>query len=136
MALTKVPYEMQSGDKIEIFNVIVTKGSDATSVLGLLHFKAPRDLEIVYFKAQIFEKGATASGSLTIDVKKNTTPDDTGMASVFSVLPTFNFSLIADYAESTGTLSVTSVSEGDYLRLDMTVVPATFTGSFQVIMYA
>ena len=136
MALTKVPYEMQSGERVEIFNVIVTKGSDATSVLGLLHFKAPRDLEIVYFKAQIFEKGATASGSLTIDVKKNTTPNDTGMASVFSVLPTFNFSLIADYAESTGTLSVTSVSEGDYLRLDMTVVPATFTGSFQVIMYA
>jgi hypothetical protein len=136
MALTKVPYEMQSGERVEIFNVIVTKGSDATSVLGLLHFKAPRDLEIVYFKAQIFEKGATASGSLTIDVKKNTTPNDTGMASVFSVLPTFDFSLIADYAESTGTLSVTSVSEGDYLRLDMTAVPATFTGSFQVIMYA
>lgn len=125
-----------SSNPVEIFNVTVTKGSADTSALGLLHFKASKNLTISYFKVQIFEKGATASGSLTIDVKKNTTPDDTGMVSVFSVLPTFDFSTIADYATDTGTLSVTSVSEGDYLRLDMTAVPATFTGSFQVIMYA
>jgi hypothetical protein len=120
----------------EIFNTIVTKGSSDTSVTGVLHFKAPKNLTISYVQIQIFEKGSTSSGSLTIDVKKNTSPDSVGMASVFSVLPTFDFSTISDYATSSGTLSVTSVSEGDYLRLDMTAVPATFTGSFQVIMYA
>jgi hypothetical protein len=120
----------------EIFNTIVTKGSSDTSVTGVLHFKAPKNLTISYVQVQIFEKGSTSSGSLTIDVKKNTSPDNVGMTSLFSTLPTFNFSTISDYATSTGTLSVTSVSEGDYLRLDITTVPATFTGSFQIIMYA
>jgi hypothetical protein len=136
MALTKVPYDMQIGEKIEIFNVTITKGSADTSILGLLHFKAPRDLEIVYFKAQIFEKGATASGSLTVDVKKNTSPDSVGMTSLFSVLPSFNFSTISNYAESTGTLSTTTMLQGEYLRLDLTSIPSTFTGTIQILMYA
>jgi len=121
---------------LEIFNVTITKGSNATSVLGVLHFKASEDLQISYFRAQIFEKGATASGSLTVDVKKNTSPDSVGMTSVFSVLPSFNFSTISDYAQSSGTLSTTTVLQGEYLRLDLTSIPSTFTGTIQVLMYA
>jgi hypothetical protein len=123
-------------DPMEIFNVTITKASNDTSLTGLLHFKAPKDLTISSFKAQIFEKGATASGTLSVDVKKNSSPDDAGMTSVFSALPSFDFSLISDYAESGGTLSATSVSEGNYLRLDLPSIPASFVGTIQILMYA
>lgn len=123
-------------DPMEIFNVTITKASNDTSLTGLLHFKAPKNLVISSFKAQLFEKGATASGTLSVDVKKNSSPDNVGMTSMFSILPSFDFASAVNYAQSTGTLSTTSVSEGEYLRLDIPSIPASFTGTIQIVMYA
>jgi hypothetical protein len=128
--------ESVSTNPLEVFNVTVEKTSDDTSALGIAFFKAPKNLTISYFKAQLFEKGSVVSGTLSIDVKKNTNPQSSGMSSIFSVLPSFDFSSVSDYAQSSGTLSTTSVIEGEFLRLDLPSIPANFVGSIQIVMYA
>jgi len=118
---------------IELFNVTITSVAVAS---GYLHFKAPKNLLFSTIKAQIYEKNGIISGFLEIDIKKNNTPDDTGMTSIFSIKPKTDFSTNVDYAEFTGTLSSSGVNLGQYLRLDITQIPAGFSGTIQVIAYA
>jgi hypothetical protein len=53
---------------------------------------------------------------------------------VCSVKPSFNFSTAVDYAVSNGTLSTTSISTGNYLRLDLTSIPSGFAGHIQILL--
>lgn len=124
------------GGTLEIFNLTVTIGTDAATLTGLCHFRCPASATISSIVIQLFEKGAVSSGTLEADIKKNTTPNDTGMTSIFSVKPSFNFATAADYATSSGTLSTSSLSAGDYLRLDLTSIPSGFRGHIQVQAYA
>jgi hypothetical protein len=111
---------------VEVWNTQVTVGGSFTApVTGVLFFKAPQAFTINNVVMQIFTKNGIASGSLTIDIKKNSTPNPTGMTSIFSVLPTTNYATNADYATNSGTISSGAVSAGDYLRLDLTAVPST-----------
>ena len=138
MALTKVPYEMRSDEKIEIFNITFTITKSTTSAIGVAHFKAPANLVISSCSLQLFNRGSGYSSPaiLEIDVKKNSTPEDTGMTSIFSIKPAMDFEDYVDYDSVSGTLSTVNVNSGDYLRLDITSIPSGFIGSFQVIMYA
>ena len=124
------------GSPTEIFNTTVTIGSTASTATGLLYFKSPSNLTISSISVQIFEKGSIVSGTLEADIKRNTTPNDTGMSSIFSVKPSFNFSVVADYAVSTGTISTGPLVSGDYLRFDLTSIPVGFNGSLQILAYA
>lgn len=117
-----------------IFNTTVTIGTSASSASGLLHFKAHQNMTLISLSAQIFEKNGISSGTLEVDVKKNSTPDDIGMTSVCSVKPSFNFASISDYETSNATLSTTSISTGEYLRLDLTNIPAGFAGHVQITL--
>jgi hypothetical protein len=120
----------------EIFNTTVVIGAAAATITGVLHFKAPSNLTISSIVVQLYEKGSTSSGTLSVDIKKNTTPNNVGMTSIFSVQPSFNFAVVSDYATSSGTISTSSVTSGDYLRLDITSIPSGFLGKIQVIAYA
>lgn len=124
------------GGATEIFNVTVTVGTSAATLTGLLHFRAPSALTISSVVVQLFEKGGISSGTLEVDVKKNTSPDDIGMTSIFSAKPSFDFATAANYDTSSGTLSTSSLSTGNYLRLDLTSIPSGFRGSVQVMVYA
>ena len=121
---------------IEVFNNTITIGSRASTITGVNYFKAPIGLTLGEIKLQIFTKNGSLTGSLTIDIKKNTSPDNTGMTSIFSAAPTINFATATDYTEVTGTKSTSSVSAGDWLRLDITSIPTNFKGTFSVMVYA
>lgn len=121
---------------LEIFNATVTVGTSASTITGLLHFRSPAAGAISSVVVQLFEKGGVSSGTLEIDIKKNTSPDDVGMASIFSVKPSFNFATAVNYETSTGTINTSSFSSGDYLRLDLTSIPSGFRGHIQVMVYA
>jgi len=111
---------------IEVFNTTILNSTGATSLTGVAYFKAPSAFTINKVVLQIFEKGSISSGSLTLDLKKNTTPNDVGMTSIFSVLPTINFATASDYATSSGTLNgaVATLADGNWIRLDLTSIPA------------
>ena len=118
---------------VEIFNVTISK---PTVNKGYLHFKVPKNLTFNSCVLQVFDKNAVVSGSLTIDIKYNTTADDIGMTSIFSVQPTLNFASISDYATSNGTMSVTSIASGSYLRLDVTSIPSGWIGNCHILFNA
>lgn len=120
----------------EIFNCQIQIATEAVSASGLVHFRAPVALNISSVAAQIYEKNGVVTGSLTVDIKKNSTPNDVGMVSIFSTLPTFNFATAVDYDSSTGTRSTSAIAVGQYLRLDLTSIPAGFRGTVHVSCYA
>jgi hypothetical protein len=120
---------------IEVFNSMILNSSGATAMTGILYFKAPQAMTITSVVLQIYEKNGIATGSLTVDVKKNSTPNNTGMTSIFTVLPTTNFATNADYATNSGTLNGTvTLASGDWLRLDVTSIPSTLS-KFQILVY-
>ena len=82
-----------SGAEIEIFNSTITVGTTAPSVTGVLHHKLSDDVDLKKATLQLFGKNDKYTGTMQIDVKKNLTPDDTGMVSVFSPTgkPSINF---------------------------------------------
>ena len=118
----------------DIFNTTITIGTSASTATGLLHFKATQNITLTSIKAQLFEKNGVSSGILEVDVKKNSTPDDVGMTSICSIKPSFDFASISDYAISNGTISTTSISSGEYLRLDLTNIPTGFVGHVQLTL--
>ena len=119
---------------VDIFNTTVTIGTSASTATGLLHYQATHNMTLTTIKAQLFEKNGVSSGTLEVDVKKNSTPDDVGMTSICSIKPSFDFSSVSDYAVSSGTILTTSISSGQYLRLDLTNIPTGFVGHVQIIL--
>lgn len=120
------------GSQIEIFNDTFGTRGNAATLTGLALFRVPFGLTISSIRLTVFEKGGISSGSLTVDVKVNSTPDDIGMASIFSAAPTLNFATANAYDSNTGTLSTSSFTAGQWLRIDATSIPAGWVGNFHV----
>lgn len=120
----------------EIFATEIVIGSNGPTITGLVHFKAIGAKTISSVSVQLYEKGAIVSGILEVDIKINTTPNDVGMASIFTVKPSFDFSTAVDYDSSSGTLASSSVASGSFLRLDITSIPSGFRGTIYVSCYA
>ena len=125
-----------SATPLEIFNNFVVLGLSAATLTGLNYFRAPTALTISSVVVQLWDKFGVATGTLSVDIKKNTTPADVGMATIFSVQPSFNFATAPNFSTSSGTLSTTAVAEGEWLRLDVTSIPAGWSGRFSVMVYA
>jgi len=124
------------GTPLEVFNCTVTIASNAATITGLAYFTAPVAKSVSYVRLQVFQLGGVTSGLLSVDIKKNTTPDDVGMTSMFSAVPTINFSTASNYSTDSGTLSTVAIAQGEVLRLDVTSIPSGWSGSFQITVYA
>ena len=124
------------GGIIEVFNATVANSTGATSLTGVAYFKAPQGMTINKVVLQIYEKGSITTGSLTMDLKKNTTPDSVGMASIFTTLPTINFTTATNYQTNSGVLNTgaTTLADGDWIRLDFTSIPTGLT-KWQIVVY-
>lgn len=113
---------------LEIFNHEFYVGTNPNTT-GVLFWESPINLTLTECAIQIFERGTVTSGSLTVDIKKNTTPNPTGMVSVFTSLPTINMASVSDYHRATGTFnsSVQSLTAGEILRMDITSLPTNLS---------
>lgn len=122
--------------KIIAFDFDVALGSNSDTYTGFAYYKAIQSFTITTIEIQIFNKGVITSGSLEIDIKKNSSPDDTGMTSVMSSLPSIDFATDPDYSVSIGTLSVTEqdVAVDEFLRFDITSLPVGL-GAFRLLVY-
>ena len=122
--------------KIIVYDSDVKLGASAASVTGLIHYKAIQAFTVTTVEIQIFSKGPIVSGILEIDVKKNTTPDDIGMTSIMTTLPSVDFSTASDYDTSSGILSVAEqdIAVDGFLRFDITSLPVGL-GSFRILVY-
>ena len=122
--------------KIIVYDADVKLGASASSVTGLIHYKAIQAFTVTTVEIQIFDKGAITSGILEIDVRKNVSPDDTGMTSIMSTLPSIDFSTASDYDTSSGILSVAEqdIAFDEFLRFDITSLPIGL-GKFRILVY-
>jgi hypothetical protein len=83
---------------------------------------------------QLFAKSPATAGSLTIDIKKNTTTNPTGFVSLLSISPTISMAS-ADYTRVIGTINPASqsLSVGDILKLDIISLPVGLQ-KFRVVL--
>ena len=122
------------GTAVEILNNDVIISNPSNTFTGMSYFKAPFDFTLSACSIQIFEKGGITSGELEVDILKNTSPDDTGMTTVFTTKPNIDFDTATDYEEDSGVFSGTGqVNEGDILRFDITSIPQGYS-RFRIVL--
>jgi hypothetical protein len=124
------------GGSLEVFNAVVQIVAPTASSEGISYFISPASATISFVKLMVWDKNGVTTGNLTIDIKKNTSPNPTGMTSIFSVLPTLDFATASNYDSNAGTLSTSAISVNDVLRLDVTSIPSGFIGYFSVTVFA
>lgn len=122
---------------VEVFNAPILNASSATSLTGIMYYRALTNFTLSTVQVEIFEKGIVTSGTLAIDVKKGPSLDGAGMSTVLTSLPSINFATATDYDIATGVLDSVGqvVSQGDVLRVDVTSLPALPLGKFRVLVY-
>lgn len=112
---------------ISLINTDIRIGStDDQFLTGALHYEVVQACVVTEGAIQLFEKSPATTGSLTVDIKKNTTTNPSGFNSLFTSAPTINVATGADYDRATGTVnpSTQSLAVGDILKVDITSLPA------------
>jgi len=134
---TRINAQELSANRIIIFDAIILNAASASSFTGIMGGNCPQNLTLTDCYVQIYEKGSL-TGAIEIDVKRNTTPNDTGMVSVFTTKPKITYSGASDYDKSTNQVfngAQSSITAGHHLRLDITELPAGGTiGKFIVFL--
>jgi hypothetical protein len=135
---TRLAAQEAGQKRIELIDCLFVNGVSAASMTGVIDVNAPQDLIITECYVQIYEKGSLG-GELEIDVKVNSTPNDTGMTSIFTTLPKITYSGASSYDKSSNEVfnpSYTAVTGGHNLRLDVTELPTGgVIGKFRVVLY-
>jgi len=111
--------------KIDVFNDVVYNASVFSTALGIIFFQASNAFTLTEAKITIFEKGSL-TGFLEVDIKKNTSLNPAGFASVMTTRPLIDYSTAASYDDSTNAVfdnSAKNILPGDWLRLDITQAP-------------
>lgn len=129
--------EISSGT-LEIFDETVFNGSRAGGLTGLLYYKAPFDLRITRVEIEIFEKGPITTGILSLDAKKSVDLDDANFATILTGAASINFATASDYDSDIASINtgLATINTGEYLKLDVTSLPATPLGKFRIKVLA
>lgn len=122
---------------IEVWNNTIFNASSASTLTGLDYYRALTNFTISRVELEIFQKGIVTSGVLSANILKGNTMDASSMTTVLTTQPSIDFSTASDYDIVTGTLNVSNqtVAAGQFLRLDITSLPAIPLGSFRVLVY-
>lgn len=122
--------------KIVVFNNDVLLTTSSVTYTGVAYFVSPFDFVIQQAEVQLLGKGGITTGTLQIDFKKNTTPDNAGMTSIFTTLPSINFASATEYQISTNQVldpGQSTIAIGDVIRFDITSIPAAL-GKFRIVL--
>lgn len=114
---------------VEIFNAPIVFGTSGISqLLGATYHYAPANFTVTKVEVQLFTKGTATTGNLEIDVLKASTLGGSPVdyVSIMTTKPVIDLATAVDYQVSTGAInaSLSSINTGDFLRLDITSVPA------------
>lgn len=126
----------QGAGKIVVYNDLVINSTSSLTLTGLDVFRAQSDFTLIDAKVGIFEVGSL-TGILEMDIKRNSSLDPVGFSSVFTTEPSVDFGTASDYDESSNAVfdaGQISVTEGTYLRLDITSLPSPIISKFYVFV--
>lgn len=116
--------------KIIVFDEVVVNHAtlnDGGTLTGLAYWRSPAAFSLTDAKIGIFTKGSL-TGNLEIDIKVASSPDFTSSVSVFTTKPKIVYSTASDYDESANTVFDNTnkvIAAGDFIRLDITEIPAS-----------
>lgn len=125
--------------KIDIMSFDIRNAMSAGSFTGLFYYEATSAFTLTEAFIRIF-KDLPGSEAIEIDIKKSTTDlDNDSFSSVFITKPRISFMTASDYDASTNQVfdpDMVQVNKGDFLRLDITQAPTTYTlGRFMINVY-
>jgi hypothetical protein len=125
-----------AANKIRFFNGTVLNAATYASATGLFFHRVEASYDITDAKIAIFDKGSITTGTLSLDVQVASSPDFASSSSLFTTEPSLDLSVAASYSESNNAVldnGVKSVTEGDYLRFDISSLP-TGLSRFQIYL--
>jgi hypothetical protein len=125
-----------TGTFVEIADETVYSATTAATLTGVLFYKAKQNVRVTKVQIQIFEKGSISSGLLTVDLKKNSTLNPVGFASILTTQASINFASDPDFTADDAVINsvLNDLSVGDFLRVDVTALPATPLSKFRIIV--
>lgn len=112
--------------KVSLINEDIYVGSTASALLtGVYYVEVLQACTVVEGSIQFFTVSPATSGTLSVDIKKNTSTNPSGFTSLFSSVPSMTIAT-GNYSRSTGTINTSyqSLSVGDILRVDVTGLPS------------
>lgn len=126
-----------AGSLIPIWDETIYSTSSAASLTGMLFFRAKQTMKVVRVQVQIFTKGSISSGSVTLDVKKSSSLNPAGFATILTTTASVNFATDPDYTSDDAVINsgLNSLAIDDYIRADITALPTTPVGKIRVIVY-
>lgn len=115
-----------SASKIVVFDSTVYNASTASSLTGIIFFRAASAFSLTAAVISIYDTtGLSLSGTLSIDVQKASSPDFSSSTSVFTTKP--SLTSFTSYTESSNAVFKTDGTEDiaadDFLRLDIDSLP-------------
>lgn len=125
-----------SAVRLTVFNDDVIINSNSITYTGVAFFSSPFDFILQSAEVQLLGKGGITTGTLEIDFKKNTSPSDVGMASVFTTRPSINFATATEFEVSTNQVFdglQSQINIGDVIRFDITSLPSGL-GKFRIVL--
>lgn len=114
---------------IQVMNGAIHNASSFTTLTGFKFWQAPFAFTLTSAVVGIWEKGAL-TGTLEVDVKRNTSRNPAGFSTVFTTKPSILYSGAVDYQDSTnGVFDIVqkNLIAGTWLRFDLTQVPTSGT---------
>jgi hypothetical protein len=117
--------------KISLINESFEIGSnDDQYLIGAKYYRVIQDCIVTEGSFDLFLKAPATSGTLTIDVKKNTSTNPSGFTSLFTSPPSINISSATDYQRVNGTInpSTQALLVGDIIKVDITSLPSGLQG--------
>jgi hypothetical protein len=125
-------------NKVIVFMDTFYNAAQFTDVDDLIRYNATFDFTLTEAKIYIFTKGSL-TGTLELDVKKNSSLNPAGFSSVFTTKPSIDYSTISNYGSSTNQVldaTAKNISAGDWLKVDITEMPGGgIVGKYVFVVY-
>lgn len=125
-----------AGSIIQVFDETIYSAAKASTLTGLLFFKAKQAMKIVRVQVQIFEKGSISSGTVSIDCKKASTLGGT-FSSILTTQASINFATDPDYTSDDAVInsSLNSLAIDEFIKIDVTSLPTVPLKKMRVVVY-
>lgn len=120
--------------KLSIINSDIHIGSTG-QLTGIYHYEVIQACTVTECAFQLFTK--VSSGTLTVDIKKNTTTNPAGFNSIMTSAPSISMASASNYQRVAGTINtgLSSLSVGDIIRIDVTSLPQGLQ-DFRIVVIA
>jgi hypothetical protein len=125
---TRIAANETTGGSVFILDSAIHLANFNPDSPDVFYYKAIQDFDVAEFRAQLFNKGSIAAGTLALDLQKSVDTNDSNFNSILSGSLQFDFSTDASYSEKVATIdtSVNSINAGEVLRIVVVGMPPGF----------